>query len=144
MPKIKIKQRSLHFSIFHVNNRKHPISETSRSALFKSVFSIWQVPFGVQMHVPGKAPMPGDVFLSMRVTKLGREIMKRRERVQRVNMSMLLLFQDHQINNLATLFFPWMNLNSSLPLQVPRDKWAFSTSWLIFAFTSLSLLKSSI
>lgn len=30
MPQIKIKQRSLHVNIFHVNNRQHSISETSQ------------------------------------------------------------------------------------------------------------------
>lgn len=42
MPQIKIKQRSLHFNIFYVNNRQHPTSETRQSALFKSVFFIWR------------------------------------------------------------------------------------------------------
>lgn len=33
------------------------------------------------------------------------EIMQEKEYIQRLNMSVLLIFQDHQINNLSNWFF---------------------------------------
>lgn len=58
------------------------------------------------MHVSGKAPMPGDVFLSKEGLETGRDTVQGRECVQRLNMSVLLIFQDHQISNFSDLVLP--------------------------------------
>ena len=68
------------------------------------------------MHISGKAPMPGDVFLSMGRLETGRETMQKREYVQRVNMSVLLIFQDHKINVKARWLDKWMN--AQWPMRV--------------------------
>lgn len=120
MPQTKVRQRSLHFNIFHENNRHQPISDSSQRALFQSAFFTQQVPFGVQRHISGKAPRPGDVFLSKGRLETGRETMQKRECVQRVNMSVLLIFQEHKINNLSGLILP---VDASRHLTATAGAW---------------------
>lgn len=72
------------------------------------------------MHISGKAPMLGDVFLSMGCLQTGRETMQKRECVQRVNMSVLLIFQDHKINNLSGLILP---VDASSHLTATAGAW---------------------
>lgn len=44
-----------------------------------------------------QSPLPGDVLLSIKGLGTGGETMQRRERIQSLNMSVLLSFQDHQL-----------------------------------------------
>lgn len=50
--------------------------------------------------------MPGDVFLSIEGLGTGGEAMQRRECIQRLNMSVLLIFQDHQLITSVTPVLP--------------------------------------
>lgn len=91
MPKIKIKQRSLHFNIFHINNRQHPISNASqRMHYFKVCFSSDRYPLECKCMF---LAMPSDVFLSMEGSGTERESMcGMAGYTQKLIMSVLFIF----------------------------------------------------